>query len=58
MGSATEMALSLLSLSTGSLGRMDNGEGTFQRLLAARQVSCVLLLMIFFLISSFYCYCA
>ena len=42
MVSATEMALSLPSLPTSSLGGMGNGEGTFQRLLAAGQVSYLL----------------
>lgn len=56
--SATEMALSVPSLPTSSLGAMGNREGTFQRLLAAGQVSYLLVLLVFSLISSFYCYCA
>lgn len=58
MGSATEMALSLPSVPTSSIGGMGNGEGTFQRLLAAGQVSYLLVLLAFLLISSSYCYCA
>ena len=57
MGSAAEMALSLPLLPTSSLGGMGDGEGTFQRLLAAGQVY-LFVLLIFSLISSFYSYCA